>query len=62
MADVEIVCEECGQAFVLNDQQQAYFTENGYTLPTRCEPCEDKRKSARAAEKAARKPKKKRRW
>ena len=62
MPDMEITCEDCKVAFPLTEAQQNYFTENGYTLPTRCEACEGKRKNERAAERASRKPKKKRRW
>ena len=57
MPDIEIVCEECKLAFPLTVEKQTYYNENGYTFPTRCEECENKRKAAKAAEKAARKPK-----
>jgi hypothetical protein len=62
MPDMEIKCEECSQQFTITTEQQAYYAETGYTLPSRCEACTDKRQQARAAEKASRRPKKKRRW
>lgn len=62
MPDLDIKCESCEQAFPFTEAQQAHFMENGYTFPTRCEDCEKKRQNEKAAEKASRKPKKKRRW
>ena len=62
MPDISITCESCSQPFVLTDQQQAYYTENAYTMPTKCDACTQKQKAERDAERASRKPKKKRRW
>lgn len=56
MPNMDITCEECQAVFTLTDEQQAYYTDNGYTLPTRCDACEQRRKDARAAEKAAKRP------
>lgn len=44
MADLTIVCIQCGCEFELNSQQQDYFNSRGFDLPKRCPECR-KRKS-----------------
>lgn len=61
MADKTIKCEVCGEEFTLTAEQQQYYNETGYTPPTRCDPCEQKHRDARAAERASRRPAKKKR-
>jgi hypothetical protein len=61
MTDIEITCEECKLPFTLNAAAQEYYSQTGYTQPTRCESCEAQRRKAKASEKASRRPPKRRR-
>lgn len=61
MPDTTIKCEDCAQDFIITAAQQAYYSETGYTLPSRCDVCEQKHRETRAAERANRKPAKKKR-
>lgn len=61
MPDVNVKCEDCDQDFVITVKQQEYYANTGYTLPTRCDVCEQKHRDNRAAERANRKPAKKKR-
>lgn len=61
MPDTTITCEVCGQEFTITAAQQQYYTETGYTMPTRCEACEKKHRDTREAERASRRPAKKKR-
>lgn len=61
MPDLNVKCEDCDQDFVITVQQQEYYANTGYTLPTRCDVCEQKHRDNRAAERANRKPAKKKR-
>jgi hypothetical protein len=61
MADITITCEVCAAQFTLTTEQQQYYTETGYTMPSRCEICEKKHRDAREAERASRRPAKKKR-
>lgn len=32
-------CLECGNEFEINEQEQAWYKDKGYTLPKRCKFC-----------------------
>ena len=32
-------CLECGNEFEINEQEQAWYKDKGYTLPKRCKSC-----------------------
>ncbi len=49
MADQQIQCKECGQAFVFTDGEQAFYAERELDAPQRCKDCRDKRKTDRLA-------------
>ena len=57
MADTEQKCEDCDQMFIIPEAEAASYIEQGYTLPSRCEECEKRRKATRAEAKAAIRPK-----
>jgi uncharacterized Zn finger protein len=61
MPDIKMNCETCGAEFLISDKDQEYYKETGYTLPSRCEECEKKHRDTRAAERANRRPAKKKR-
>jgi len=62
MPNQELVCEDCKQVFELTEEQRKYYAETAYTLPSRCDACEERRQAEKNAKKAARRPTKKRRW
>jgi Probable zinc-ribbon domain len=43
--DITTICTDCGQPFIFNTGEQAYFAERGFRPPKRCKPCRDYRKS-----------------
>src|SRR5687768_651809 len=44
--DKNIPCVECGSDFVFTKNEQAFYSERGFTNePKRCKNCRDKRKS-----------------
>ena len=61
MPEMNITCEDCAQVFTLTEEQLSYYTETGYTLPTRCDACDEARRTKKAIEKAAQRPKRRRR-
>ena len=46
--DKSLNCADCGQEFVFSKNEQAFYSERGFTNePKRCKNCRDKRKTAR---------------
>jgi len=49
--DKQLVCQDCGDAFVFTVDQQQFYADKGWDKdPRRCKPCADKRKAERNAE------------
>ena len=45
--DKSLNCADCGQEFVFSKNEQAFYSERGFTNePKRCKVCRDKRKSS----------------
>lgn len=44
--DQEITCVErdCGKTFTITESNRRYFTDNGLTMPKRCEDCRARRR------------------
>ena len=49
MSDRTLTCRDCGQTFTFTAGEQAFYQERGFSEPTRCKPCRDKRKAERNA-------------
>ena len=47
MSDRTLTCRDCGQEFVFTAGEQAFYQERGFSEPTRCKACRDKRKMER---------------
>jgi CxxC-x17-CxxC domain-containing protein len=47
MSDRTLTCRDCGQTFTFTAGEQAFYTERGFSEPTRCKACRDKRKLER---------------
>jgi len=47
MSDRTLTCRDCGQTFTFTAGEQAFYTERGFSEPTRCKACRDKRKMER---------------
>ena len=47
MSDRTLTCRDCGQPFTFTAGEQAFYTERGFSEPTRCKACRDKRKMER---------------
>ncbi len=43
----------CGQQFVIEERERAYFERNGLQQPKRCKDCRARRKAARPPEQQA---------
>lgn len=54
--DREIVCEACEQPFVYSQQEQSRDGQFGYPAPRVCPDCSRQRRAAGAAERAAKRP------
>lgn len=50
MADITIVCKDCGKEFVFTEGEQEFFNQNGFKQPVRCREC---RKAAKARRESA---------
>ncbi len=44
MADITIVCKDCGKEFVFSERDQQFYQEKGFTQPVRCKECRQIRK------------------
>jgi len=42
--DQELLCSDCGQSFSFTTEDQAFFTERGYSAPKRCKQCRQAKK------------------
>ena len=47
MSDRTLTCRDCGQPFTFTAGEQAFYQERGFSEPTRCKACRDKRKVER---------------
>lgn len=47
MSVLEHKCIECGEAFTITDEEQAFFKSKNFSLPKRCKPCRKARKLAK---------------
>jgi N-acetylglutamate synthase-like GNAT family acetyltransferase len=51
MSDQTLQCKErdCGQEFVFTEGEQKFFADKGFTPPSRCKMCRQKRKAEKEA-------------
>jgi CxxC-x17-CxxC domain-containing protein len=47
MQDKTLTCSDCGQSFTFTASEQEFFTQKGFSQPTRCRSCRAARKAAR---------------
>jgi CxxC-x17-CxxC domain-containing protein len=47
MPVVDITCAACGDVFGFTDEEQAFYTERGFSQPRKCKPCRDAAKAQR---------------
>lgn len=47
MEDKTIVCRDCQGEFTFTAGEQEFYTEKGFSEPTRCKPCRQARKQQR---------------
>lgn len=45
--DQEIICKDCGQAFIFTERDQKFYKEKDYTPPKRCRSCRAIKKAQR---------------
>jgi len=46
MADIKIVCKDCGKEFLFTEGEQKFYEEKGLTnQPVRCKECRQARKA-----------------
>jgi CxxC-x17-CxxC domain-containing protein len=43
--DMQLTCSDCGQEFTFTTEDQAFFSERGYSFPKRCKQCRQARKN-----------------
>jgi len=46
--DLQLTCSDCGQEFTFTAEDQAFFSERGYSTPKRCKPCRQAKKNEQA--------------
>ena len=51
MADITRQCKDCGKSFVINEGQQKWFKNKGFSFPVRCETSRQVRKQQKEAKK-----------
>jgi CxxC-x17-CxxC domain-containing protein len=44
--DMELVCSDCGNAFVFSVTDQEYYASKGFQTPKRCLNCREQRKAS----------------
>lgn len=44
LRDREIICVDCGNAFIWNREEQTFYINKGLMPPKRCKPCRERRK------------------
>ena len=47
--DKTLTCKDCGQDFEFTSGEQEFYTERGFSEPTRCRACRQARKAERAS-------------
>ena len=47
MQDKTLTCSDCGQEFTFTASEQEFFTQKGFSTPSRCPSCRAARKAAR---------------
>jgi CxxC-x17-CxxC domain-containing protein len=47
MQDKTLTCSDCGQTFTFTASEQEFFTQKGFSDPSRCPSCRAARKAAR---------------
>jgi CxxC-x17-CxxC domain-containing protein len=45
MSDRTLTCRDCGEQFVFTAGEQQFYTERGYSEPSRCKACRQQRKA-----------------
>ncbi len=48
MADKTLTCRDCGNQFTFTEGEQDFYSQKGYSEPTRCPDCRAAKKAARA--------------
>ena len=48
MPDMTLNCKDCSSAFTFTEGEQSFFSEKGFTPPTRCPDCRRRRKAEKA--------------
>ena len=48
MADKTLTCRDCGATFTFTEGEQDFYSQKGYSEPTRCPDCRAAKKAARA--------------
>ncbi len=51
MADITIVCKDCGKEFVFTEGEQQFYNEKGFSQPVRCPECRKAMKARREQQK-----------
>lgn len=54
LQDREIICVDCGKAFIWNREEQAFYLSKGLQPPKRCKDCRLRRRLTIAPEGGAR--------
>jgi len=47
MADKTLTCRDCGNTFTFTEGEQDFYSQKGYSEPTRCPDCRAAKKAAR---------------
>ena len=47
MADKTLTCRDCGNAFTFTEGEQDFYSQKGYSEPSRCPDCRAAKKAAR---------------
>ena len=48
MADKILTCRDCGNTFTFTEGEQEFYTQKGFSEPTRCPDCRAAKKAARS--------------
>jgi CxxC-x17-CxxC domain-containing protein len=46
-SDQDLTCSDCGATFTFSAEEQAFYSERGFSSPKRCNECRTARKNAR---------------
>ena len=49
MADKTLTCRDCGTTFTFTEGEQDFYSQKGYSEPSRCPDCRAAKKAARAS-------------